>query len=115
MNNNYLKVFNAKGIEIDESSFKELGIEIKMPKLVITAMRYNNERGFLVVDVYDNRTCEEWTVDRMKERGLLYGFLDKDDLKDSLNWYLNGDSNKYRIKIKERTKEKTTYTCFIYD
>lgn len=113
--NNYVKVFNAKGIEIDETCFKELGIEIKMPKLVIMVTKNNDEKNFVVEDVYDNRTCEEWTVDRMKERGLLDGFLDKDDLKESLNWNLNGDSDKYRIKIKERTKEKTIYTCFIYD
>lgn len=115
MKNNYLKVFNAKGVEIEETHFKELGIEITMPKLIVTIVKSSNEKSFVVEDVYDNRTCEEWTIEKIKEKGLFEIFSDKDDLKESLNWYLNGDSNKYRIAIKEKTKEKTTYRCFIYD
>jgi hypothetical protein len=114
---NYLKVLNARGVELNDVVLKDLGIEITMPKLVVTVVTEDEDNGLIVDSVYDNRICDEWTYSKLKEKGLNNTFTDKEDLKECLNWYLDGDSSKYKIKVKDKDKKtkKTTYTCFIYD
>lgn len=70
--------------------------------------------GVHVYAVYDLRDKEWWNLRRMEDRGLLKGFLSEDNLKESLNWYLNGDSKKYKMK-KMKSNGTIEYVSFIYD
>lgn len=38
-----------------------------------------------------------WDKERIKERGIQY-FLNMDDVKETLNWNLNGNDSKYQFK-----------------
>lgn len=66
-------------------------------KLVITVESNKATGKIKTVSVFDNRTQEYWTEDRIHERGI-ERFLDVDDMKQTLNWNLNGDSSKYQFK-----------------
>lgn len=66
------------------------------------------------VSVYDNRTNEFWSEEKIKERGIIY-FADVDDLKETLNWNLNGDSSKYQFKWGQSSKIKSEGKAYIFD
>lgn len=88
-----------------------------MAKSVCKLQVYGTGKASSGVNVYavcDLRSNEWWSFEKMNERGLLYSFLNEDDLKESLNWYLNGDSKKYKVK-KMKSKGTLEYVSFIYD
>lgn len=63
---------------------------------------------------FDNRTGKWWSKEEMVNRGLTW-FLDLQNLKESLNWNLNGDDQKYQF-VPEMTSKKALYgTAYIYD
>lgn len=63
---------------------------------------------------FDNRTGKWWSKEEMVNRGLTW-FLDLQNLKESLNWNLNGDDQKYQF-VPEMTTKKALYgTAYIYD
>ncbi len=66
------------------------------------------------ISVLDNRTNMFWTENQIKERGIEF-FLDTSDLKESLNWNLNGDSSKYQFKWLQSGKEITEGVAYIFD
>lgn len=66
-------------------------------KLIV---KVDSERGqgkILTVSVFDNRTQKYWTKEQIEERGIT-SFLNMQDLKETLNWNLNGDESKYQFK-----------------
>lgn len=66
-------------------------------KLVIKVESNKGEQSITINSVFDNRTGEYWKDEQITERGIK-SFLDTQDLKETLNWNLNGDSSKYQFK-----------------
>ncbi len=64
--------------------------------------------------VFDNRTGEFWTEEQINERGIKF-FLNISDLKETLNWNLNGNSNKYQFKWLKSGKETTEGIAFVFE
>ena len=67
-------------------------------KLIITVESDKETRKIKTVSVFDNRTQEFWTEERIKERGITW-FLNIEDLKETLNWNLNGDGGKFQFML----------------
>lgn len=82
-------------------------------KLVIIVESTKGEQRINNVSVFDNRTNGFWNKEKIKERGIT-SFLNMDDLKETLNWNLNGDSSKYQFKW-NITGEKSQGTAYIFD
>lgn len=66
------------------------------------------------ISVLDNRSSILWSEEQIDKRGIRY-FLDVHDLKESLNWNLNGDSNKYQFEWLRSGKETTEGVAFVFD
>ena len=66
------------------------------------------------VSIFANRTQEYWSAERIRERGCEW-FLNLDDLKETLNWNLNGDSSKYQFAWGMSTKKKSEGVAYIFD
>lgn len=64
--------------------------------------------------VYDNRTETFWDEERIKERGIQY-FLNMNDVKETLNWNLNGDDSKYQFKWGQSGKGISEGYAYIFD
>lgn len=83
-------------------------------KLVVMVESKGIGHKIKTVSVYDNRTKKFWTEDQIHERGI-EDFLDVRDLKETLNWNLNGDETQYRFRWTVTTKEKSTGIAHIFD
>ena len=79
-------------------------------KLVIKVESNIGEKTITTNSVFDNRTMEYWEDEQISERGII-SFLDIQDLKETLNWNLNGDSSKYQFKwgMTGKTSEGIAY------
>lgn len=66
-------------------------------KLVVAVLGDKKTGRIKTVSVFDNRTGEYWPEDRVRERNISW-FLGMDDMKETLNWNLNGDASKYRFQ-----------------
>ncbi len=66
-------------------------------KLVIRVESKKGEDRITTESVFDNRTGEYWNDEQIAERNIRL-FLNIEDLKETLNWNLNGDSSKYQFK-----------------
>jgi len=64
--------------------------------------------------IFDNRTKEYWSEEQIKSRGCEW-FLSLNDLKETLNWNLNGDSSKYQFTWGQSSKEKSEGVAYIFD
>lgn len=83
-------------------------------KLVVHVRSDKATRRIETVSIFDNRTQENWTPERIKERNCEW-FLNLDDLKETLNWNLNGDSSKYQFTWGQSTKRFSDGYAFIFD
>lgn len=71
---------------------------LREAKLVISVESEGIHSGKIkTVSVFDNRTQQYWTEEQVKERGIVW-FLSIEDMKQTLNWNLNGDDSKYQFK-----------------
>lgn len=50
----------------------------------------------------------------IEERGITW-FLNVDDLKETLNWNLNGDASKYQFKWGQSSKTTSEGLAYIFD
>ena len=66
-------------------------------KFVITIEGDKKDKTIKTLSIYDNRIEKYLNDEFIKERGI-ENFLDIDDLKETTNWTLNGDSSKYKLK-----------------
>lgn len=66
------------------------------------------------LSVYDNRTKKEWNQNHIHERGIEW-LLNMDDMKETLNWNLNGDSSKYQFKWAQTANGYSEGYAYIYD
>jgi hypothetical protein len=82
-------------------------------KLVVTVESIKGQQTINTMSVFDNRTNEFWNNERIKERGIT-SFLNIDDLKETLNWNLNGDSSKYQFKWGQTGKNSSDGIAYIF-
>lgn len=83
-------------------------------KLVITINSNRAENKIETISVFDNRKNREWTKEEIAERGI-EKFLNIDDLKETLNWNLNGDSSKYQFQWGQSTKQSSGGKAYVFD
>ena len=83
-------------------------------KLVVRVEGNKHSKEIITRDVFDNRTQTYWSDERIKERGITY-FLNMDDMKETLNWNLNGNSKKYQFKWGQSSKDTTEGIAYIFD
>ncbi len=83
-------------------------------KLIVTVESHKGSKEIKTVSVFDNRTNSCWTFDQIKERGIK-AFSDLSDLKETLNWNLDGDSSKFRFKWGQSGKDSTTGYAYIVE
>ena len=82
-------------------------------KLIVRVESNKGEGSIKTISVMDNRTSEYWKDDRISERGIK-SFLDIEDLKETLNWNLNGDDSKYQFKW-GMTTDRSEGLAYIYE
>lgn len=83
-------------------------------KLIVTVESNKKKQKIKTVSVFDNRTQEYWIKERIKERGIEW-FLNMEDMREALNWNLNGDSRKYQFKWGQNTKITSEGRAYIFD
>lgn len=86
---------------------------LKNAKLVVTVIGDKHTKEIRTTTVFDNRTMKELPDEYIKERGIEQ-FLNIDDMKETLNWNLNGDSSKYQFKWGQSNKETTQGQAYIF-
>lgn len=70
---------------------------LKNAKLVVTVESAGKNDWIRTVRVYDNRIQSYRSEEYIHERGI-ERFLNLSDMKETLNWNLNGDASKYRFQ-----------------
>ena len=83
-------------------------------KLIVKVRGNKKTKRVETVSVFDNRTQNFWSLERIKERGILE-FLHVEDMKESLNWNLNGDSRKFQFKWGQSSKTETEGIAYVFD
>ena len=83
-------------------------------KFIITIESDKTTKRIKTISVYDNRIEKYLDNTFIKERGIKF-FLNVDDLKETLNWNLNGDSSKYKLKWGKSSKTTSEGFAFIFD
>ena len=96
---------------------------LKNAKLIVRVtgykeMQYNSKNcchyTIKTDSIFDNRTQAEWTKERIHEREIEH-FLNVQDLKETLNWNLNGDDRKYQFTWGQSGAGKTDGIAYIFD
>ena len=64
--------------------------------------------------ILDLRINSYWDPEQIRERGVKK-FNDLQDLKDTLNWNLNGDSARYQFQWGQSGKSGSTGYAYIFD
>lgn len=87
---------------------------ISNAKLIVNVESNKQDKSIKTISVFDNRTNEYWTEEQIQERGVFY-FLNIADLKETLNWNLNGDSSKYQFKWGQSGKCKSEGRAYVFE
>ena len=83
-------------------------------KLVVTVSGNKRTGEIKTVSVFDNRTQEFWPEERIEERNIAH-FLSMDDMKETLNWNLNGDASKYQFCWGQTGKSGSEGRAYIFE
>ena len=83
-------------------------------KLIFTVISNKKTHSIRTQSVFDNRTQEEWTDEHINSRGVR-DFGDVDDMKTTINQYVNGDENKYKLKWGQSGTTYTTCYAYVFD
>lgn len=83
-------------------------------KLVIKIESNRQTCEIRTVSVFDNRIQAYWSKEQIRERGIAH-FLHTDDMKETLNWNLNGDSKKYQFRWGQSAKEFSEGVAYVFD
>lgn len=87
---------------------------LRKAKLIIKITSNKIIHEIVTESVYDNRTQTFWSEERIQERGI-QNFLNMDDVKETLNWNLNGDDSKYQFKWGQSGKGISEGYAYIFD
>lgn len=82
-------------------------------KLVVTVESNQSTGKIRTVSVFDNRTQEYWHANKIHSRGIEW-FLGLDDMKETLNWNLNGDSSKYQFRWGQSCKNISEGRAYVF-
>lgn len=83
-------------------------------KLIVRVEGNKLTKVIKTLSVFDNRIQKFWTDEHIQERGI-NDFLNIEDLKETLNWNLNGDSSKFQFKWVQSGKEKSEGLAYVFD
>ena len=83
-------------------------------KFIVRVESDKNTKQIKTISVIDNRTNEYKDEKFIQDRGISW-FLNLDDLKETLNWNLNGDSSKYVFKWGQSSKTNSDGIVYIFD
>lgn len=83
-------------------------LEKKRPEAKYIIKVQEVDHTFVAKEVFDNKSQFYRNKEFIKERGIDW-FLDLSDLKETLNWNLNGDSSKYQFVWDENQKTGKAY------
>lgn len=83
-------------------------------KLIVRLESDRTTGKIRTVSIFDNRTQKYWSDKQIKDRGCEW-FLDVNDVKETLNWNLNGDSSKYQFTWGQSVKKKSEGIAYIFD
>lgn len=85
-------------------------------KYIVTLESNKITRHFKILQITDNKTGEDITEKRLEWAPALKGDLgEARDVAESLNWCLNGDSSKYKLKYGQGNKETQIAYAYIFD
>lgn len=87
---------------------------INNAKLMVTVRSNKGEDKLETISVFDNRKNINLTDEEITERNIK-NFLNLDDLKETLNWNLNGDSSKYQFQWGQSGKYSSEGRAYIFD
>lgn len=87
---------------------------LRKAKLIIKIISNRITHEIVTESVYDNRTQTFWSEEKIQERGIQH-FLNMDDVKETLNWNLNGDDSKYQFKWGQSGKRISEGYAYIFD
>ena len=82
-------------------------------KLIIKVRGDKATKQIETISVYDNRIGEYLGDEYIRDRGIK-SFLNVEDLKETLNWNLNGDSSKYQFKWGQRDKNFVEGVAYVF-
>ncbi len=82
-------------------------------KLVVTVESDKRTGTIKTTSVFDNRTQEHWPEEKIQSRGIKM-FLNVDELKETLNWNLNGDTSKYQFTWGQSGKASSEGRAYIF-
>ena len=82
-------------------------------KLVIRVEGNKHTKEIITRDIFDNRTKSYWTDEHIHERGIKK-FLNMEDMNETLNWNLNGDSSKFQFKWGQSSKDSTEGLAYVF-
>ena len=83
-------------------------------KLIIDVESNKHTKEIKTKTVFDNRTQKYWTEEQIQERRIVW-FLNLSDLKETLNWNLNGDISKFQIKWGQSGKDTSEGRAYVFD
>lgn len=83
-------------------------------KFIINIESDKNTKKIKTISIFDNRIEKYLDNSFIKDRGIEY-FLNIEDLKETLNWNLNGDSSKYKLKWGQSCKATSQGLAYIFD
>ena len=83
-------------------------------KFIVRVESDKNTKQIKTVSVLNKRTNEYKDEKFIQDRGISW-FLNLDDLKETLNWNLNGDSSKYVFKWGQSSKTNSDGIVYIFD
>ena len=83
-------------------------------KLEIAVESRKGEKALHTLRVKDNRTGKDWTEAQIEARGIR-SFSDTDDMRETLNWNLSGDPEKYRLIWAPSTKTGSVGVAYVFD
>jgi uncharacterized iron-regulated protein len=86
---------------------------IKNAKLIVRVESDRNSQMIKTVSMFDNRNQEYLTDEYIEERNVK-NFLDLNDLKETLNWNLNGDGSKYQFKWGQSGKSFSEGVAYVF-
>lgn len=87
---------------------------LKNAKLVIKVEGNKTTREIITKSVYDNKAQAYWTDEHIQERGIKR-FINIEDMIESLNWNLNGDSSKFQFRWGQSGKYNTDGIAYVFD
>lgn len=82
-------------------------------KLIINIESNKHTKEIKTISVFDNRIQKYWTEEQIQERGISR-FLNLPDLKETLNWNLNGDDSKYIFKWGQSGKAISEGVAYVF-